>query len=105
VQPSVQPTGEDGNGSTNGSTNGNAKVSAQGWADLMTGVGSATGGIASLIHGGKAQPSMVQGLETPGTPPQPPTDNTGLILLGVGGITILALAGLAMNSNKSGRRR
>ena len=75
-------------------------VSVADLAALSEGIGSATAGIASLVHGGRAPTGLVvTGPTTQSAPPAPPM-NTGLVMLGVGAAVFIGLGVAAAVASK-----
>lgn len=80
---------------------GDGKLSPTDVSGLMESGGILTSGVGSLINALKGRPDVV--VDTQTGAPAPTTDYTPMILLGVGGIVVLGLAGMAMQGG--GRRR
>jgi hypothetical protein len=77
------------------------RVSAGDIADITSGIGAMTTGIASLVHGGRPDVQVA----TP-TQPQVPVAapmNTGLVILGIGSVILVGLLGVA--ASMGGQRR
>jgi hypothetical protein len=78
-------------------------ISADQWAELGYATGALTSGVASLVHGGRQIPVDVPPSYTDPSQPPPPTQApmpTGMVLLGVGGLVMLGLLGLAATTGK-----